>query len=168
MSGDPSGALANAAAEIASLQAQIAQRDHDLAAARAQAASAGAAVDGANARAAAAENARAAAERVDAARIAELQDHVDTAQQAMTAARASRDALAAKFEAMYGDPVEDGIARGPAPYVTMTDGAAHPTLADARLHLIAVTAGLSTQQARELVGKQDAVIPLLRRMTPVA
>ena len=106
----------------------------------------------------------------------ELRVHLDGlaaahAQELQQAARATakavaeRDALAAKWDALYG-PVEDGIALGPQPYVTVHDGQGHATLEEARVHLVAQYAGMTHGDARTLIERAHELVPLLQRVAP--
>ena len=65
----------------------------------------------------------------------------------------SRDALAKKFEELYG-PIETGIRLGPQPYIT-SDGNVHGTLQDARMHLLSLEAGVTKVQAKTLISKAE-------------
>jgi hypothetical protein len=84
-------------------------------------------------------------------------------QRALDEAAAQYLALQSQFELKFGDPVEEGIAKGPPLYVTMQDNVQHLTLEEARLHLIALMSGISRVQAQGLLQNVDTVVPLLQR-----
>lgn len=74
----------------------------------------------------------------------------------------SRDALAKKFEELYG-PVEAGIRLGPQPYIT-PDGNVHGTLQDARMHLLSLEAGVTKVQAKTLISKAETLLPMIKKI----
>jgi hypothetical protein len=103
-----------------------------------------------------------------AAQIAQLRQQLTEAQaQAdarVQAEQAKTAALVAKFGAMYGEPTADeGIIKGPQPYITSEDQVAHATLEDARVHLVGLRARVDARGAKHLVANADELIPLIQR-----
>lgn len=154
-------ALANALAQIAALQRELAETRAALAAAEARAASAAEA--NAVALAAAEQRGASAAEANATATIIGLRGEVDRAQQMAASADASRAALAQKFEVLHGEPTpEEGIVTG-SHFVTTADNQIHLTLQAARIHLIAWRTGLQPSQVETLVAGAGEIAPLLTR-----
>jgi chromosome segregation ATPase len=117
-----------AIADRDSFAGKIAQFQADLAAARSQARTM---VDEA-----------VQAERASAAQV------LIAANAATAKAASDRDALAAKFDKLMGDPVEPGIVI--AQIYRTEDNTAHDTLAAARLHLAGARLGVSAAEAKRL------------------
>jgi hypothetical protein len=82
-------------------------------------------------------------------------------------AKSDYASVAAKFDALYG-PVEDGIVLGPAPYLTTADNASHATLAHARRHLLALSAGVSDAQAEAIIVNGAKIGRMLAPVAPPA
>jgi chromosome segregation ATPase len=135
VSDDPNAALARAAAEIAELKGALAAaRDqHDVIAA--QLAGAGAERDAA------------------------LQESAGLNRQ-LAALRDEHAALQAQWNAAHAE-LEPGISRS-ASYQT-DDGQTHPTLRQARLHLIGRLVGISPAQSAQLVAQADRAVPMIQR-----
>lgn len=103
-----------------------------------------------------------------AARIADLERQLGDATQAAAQAKLDADArvaaLQARFDLLYGDPVEDGIVRGAPPYVTSADGQKHDTLQDARVHLVALAMGIPDGRVKDLIKTQSGpLVDLIQR-----
>lgn len=94
--------------------------------------------------------------------ISALQDQVVAKTAEVAKAESDHAALCRKFDDLYG-PVEDGIIRGPAPYVTTHDNEHHLTLRDARICRLAHTAGVSRRHAEGMIDNSAAVVAALER-----
>jgi DNA repair exonuclease SbcCD ATPase subunit len=168
MSGDPTQALAQAAARIRELEQQLQQLQQTLDSSRAQHEADLAKYRDLEVKQAAdlaKYNELGAKYGTLQGQITRLQQQLQEQQRSATTQSQMYQDLLKRFESMYGEPVEDeiDITRGPQPYIT-PDGVNHATLLDARMHLLGQIAQTSIQQTHTLVSGADKIVPLVQRI----
>jgi hypothetical protein len=138
MADDPNQALANAAAQIAQLQAQLAAANAASATAMTQANAA-------------------------LATVASTKTALDQTTNDLASERANHAALQAKWDEAFA-PAEPGINRGPPKFITTIDNKSFDSLRAARIHALAATLGVSEGAAETMVKNNTITIPLVTKI----